>query len=115
MKVEKRFIKGIIDELLANALESGAEKIDISVEQLPDTLRISVSDNGKGMPNELRERVFITLNQERRGEFDHYYGELAGESIVGRGLNIVGMMVDHAEVESAVGEGTTVTVYRKTK
>lgn len=115
MKVEKRFIKGIIDELLANALEAGASKIDISVEQLPEALRIAVSDDGKGMPEQVREKVYTTLNQERRGEFDHYYGELAGESIVGRGLNIVGMMVDYAEVESTQGKGTTVTVYRKNK
>lgn len=114
MKDEKRFIKGIIDELLANALESGAKKIDISVEQLTDALRIAVSDDGKGMSDKQREKVYITLNQERRGEFDHYYGELAGESMVGRGLNIVGMMVDSAEVESAPGQGTKVTVYRKT-
>lgn len=114
MKVEKRFIKGIIDELLANALESGAKKIDISVEQRTEVLKIAVSDDGKGMNEKQREKVYITLNQERRGEFDHYYGELAGESMVGRGLNIVGMMVDSAEVESAPGQGTTVTVFRKT-
>jgi len=114
MKVEKRFIKGIIDELLANAIEAGSKRIDISVEQLNESLKIAVSDDGKGMTEKQRETIYITLNQERRGEFDHYYGELAGESMVGRGLNIVGMMVDSAEVESAPGQGTKVTVFRKT-
>lgn len=113
MKVEKRFIKGIIDELLANALEAGATKIDMSVEQQSDVLKIVMADDGKGMDGRTREKVLITLNQERRSEFDHYYGELAGESFAGRGLNIVGMMVDHAEVESTPGQGSKITVFRK--
>lgn len=109
----KRFVSGVVDELMANALQAGATEVDVKVQRLAQGIRIEVRDNGKGMTPAVLQEVQKTLNRPRRNEYDHYYGELAGETLVGRGLTIVSMLVDDAHVESSLGEGSIIVVFRK--
>lgn len=111
-------IKGIVEELLCASLKRGATKIDIGYEELDHELHISLTDNGKSLqPKELAQ-IRKLLNQPRRMEIENYYGQLAGEWMAGKGLDLVGMMVDRAEVEpgerGAEGqEGLRIVLHRK--
>src|SRR5208283_3943779 len=66
----------------------------------PDALRISVSDNGKGIPQEIRSSIF-----------EPFFTTKEDGHSVGLGLSIVyGIMMRHQgkiEVESEPGRGTT--------
>ncbi len=109
---ERSKIKGIIDELMLNALRAKATHVRIDLEEMDSAIRIAVEDNGIGMCAKKLEQVVMRLSSGRRDELDAYYGELAGESHPSTGLRLVGMMVDKAEVHSEVGKGTRVVVYR---
>jgi len=51
-------LERIVSNLLANAIRHGAPPIRISVEQANGSFCISVEDEGGGVPEELRERLF---------------------------------------------------------
>lgn len=108
----KRRIRGIVDELVKNALNAGARQIKIQIDTPPDFFEIRVEDDGSGMDPKQAEEVRAMLQQPRREELEDYYGGLAGVTGFGSGLSIVGMMVDEAQVESALGRGTRVRVKR---
>jgi signal transduction histidine kinase len=54
-----------------DAIERGAEKwIRIAVTRLPDSIEISVSDSGRGIPENVREKIFqpfFTTKEVGRG------------------------------------------------
>lgn len=105
---ERDKIQDIINELVHNAMRARASKIDVSIEDLEDTLRITVSDNGDGMKPAMVKRLLASLNSGRRDELEM----LAGVDHTRTGLMMVGIMTDKAELESTPGEGTKVIVYR---
>ncbi|MCR3922369.1 MAG: ATP-binding protein [Firmicutes bacterium] len=113
MYKERMHIKGIVIELMNNALKADATDVNISIRKLTDEVEIRVVDNGKGMTHEQNLVVKRKLEQPRRDELEDYYGALAGESMIGTGLGLVGMITDRAEVHTALGEGTTIAVYRR--
>lgn len=94
----------ILGNLIENAFDAlkekeGKKEVFISIEQDDDVLSILVEDNGKGMSEETKQRMF------ERG-FSTNVGE-------GRGIglylihNIVNKCGAHLEVESTVGVGTS--------
>lgn len=115
MTTEKEKLQGIVKELMSNALEAGATDVDVSVKREKDKTVITVRDNGSGMDEKKAEKVRKTLHQIRRDEIENYYGILAGNSMTASGLNLVGMLVDDALVDSHPGEGTVITVIRNHK
>ena len=108
----KRRIRGIVNELVKNALDAEARGIDVQIKNRRDYFEIQVEDDGKGMDPHQVEMVVDLLEQPRREELEDYYGDLVGVSGFGSGLTIVSLMVDEAEVKSAVGRGTTIRVRR---
>lgn len=115
MTTEKEKLLGIVKELTSNALSAGATDVQVSVKMEADKTIITVKDNGCGMDEKKAEKVRKVLHQIRRDEIEDYYGALAGNSMMASGLNLVGMLVDDATVESRPGEGTTITVIRLNK
>lgn len=115
MTTEKEKIQGIVKELVANALDADATDIDVNVKITKEKTVITVKDNGSGMNEKSAERVRRVLHQQRRDEIENYYGILAGNSMTAAGLNLVGMLVDDAIVESRPNEGSTITVIRFNK
>ncbi|WP_321166607.1 sensor histidine kinase [Paenibacillus sp. Soil724D2] len=94
----------ILGNLIENAFDAlkqkeGKKEVFISIEQDDEVLSILVEDNGKGMSEETKQRMF------ERG-----FSTNAGE---GRGIglylihNIVNKCGAHLEVESTVGVGTS--------
>jgi signal transduction histidine kinase/ligand-binding sensor protein len=93
-------------QVLINLLRNAAEAIDkpdgqieVAVEQNDGRAIVRVSDNGKGIPPDERERIF-----------EPFYTTKGAEG-TGLGLDIVRQIVTshggNIEVSSAVGEGTT--------
>lgn len=105
---EREKIQDIINELVHNAMRARATKINIAIEDLEDTLRITVEDNGDGMKPQMVAKLHASLNSGRRDELEM----LAGVDHTRTGLRMVGIMTDEAELESTPGVGTKVVVYR---
>lgn len=113
MRDDYEAILGIIDELLSSAIRTGARRVSIVYEDLGPEIQVEVVDNGPGFDEREKVRIREALNQPRRTEIEEYYGHLAGEWMAGMGLNLVGMMVDRAEIDSKPGQGTRIAVVRK--
>ncbi|NCB38756.1 MAG: ATP-binding protein [Erysipelotrichia bacterium] len=109
----RNHIRGIVDEFVSNSMKAKASKIDVSIEVLDDFVTISAKDNGIGIPPEKLEELEEQLMQPRRHELEEYYGSLAGDSSMGRGLTLVGMITDDASIKSTPGVGTEIKVALK--
>lgn len=112
MRSEKNKIKLIVDELITNSVDADATDVDINVSRTENEIIIKVVDNGVGMSEKDLEDARKLLQQPFRKDLEEYYGQVAGMESSKGGLNIVGMQVNHAEIESIEGEGTTVIVKR---
>jgi len=98
----------VVENLLANALDAMDDRkikgglISLTWERLPAGLRVSVEDDGKGIPSKILKRIFEPF-------FSH--GKAKG---TGLGMATVKKIVtEHGgqvEVISEVGKGTTVTL-----
>lgn len=96
----------VATNLILNAIEATPERggVTISVAEVKDTLRLTVRDQGRGIPPEHLDRVF---------EAD-FTTKLAGETH-GMGLTVVRevthkMFGGTVQVESVVGQGATFSV-----
>lgn len=96
----------VATNLILNAIEATPERgrVSVSLEEVADTLRLTVRDQGRGIPPEDLERVF----QAR------FTTKPAGETH-GMGLTVVQevthkMFGGEVQVESVVGQGTAFTV-----
>jgi signal transduction histidine kinase len=54
----------VFDNLLDNALRHGGEHVEIAVSSTPDWVRVTVSDDGPGIPASIRDRVFERFSRE---------------------------------------------------
>ncbi len=54
----------VFDNLLDNALRHGGEHVELAVEAGPDRVRVTVSDDGPGVPATIRDRVFERFSRE---------------------------------------------------
>ena len=99
-------IQQVIAHLLQNAIaampEGGELRIGLT-DVAGDALKLTVSDSGKGIPTEMRERIF-----------DPFFSTKDGAAGVGLGLSISHSIVEahHGKllVDSAPGRGATFTV-----
>ncbi|MGE5652863.1 MAG: ATP-binding protein [Bacillota bacterium] len=109
---ERYRIMGILDELVKEAMKSGASKIDISLEDQPDEVIIIVKDNGQQMERDKVDEIRRALEQPRHDEIEPYYHELLGQVFHGPGYALLGQMVDSGQVNTSQ-EGTTIIVTRR--
>lgn len=98
-------IRQVLNNLMYNALRHTPEGglVVVQAKQLGDMLEVSVSDTGRGIPNDEIDRVFDRYYMAERGQ-RHDDGS-------GLGLSVVKQLVrSHGgdiQVESVPGEGTT--------
>jgi two-component system OmpR family sensor kinase len=108
---DKNRVHQVVANLLANARTHtpAGTKIDVSIAQSEDGVRISVSDNGPGLSEEDQKRIF-----ERFYRADSSRVRVDGEGS-GLGLSIVdAVMQAHGgsvTVVSEVGKGATFTLF----
>ncbi len=96
-----------INNLIGNAIKFSpmGKKIYVSLEQTAEsTVRISVSDEGIGIPEEIRDQIFEAFTKAKRQG-------TSGEQSFGLGLSITRQIVEehdgHIWLESTEGSGTT--------
>lgn len=58
IKGDESFFKRSVINLIRNAVQAGASSVNISLSQPNDEYEILVSDNGKGIPAENRDKIF---------------------------------------------------------
>ena len=54
----------VLDNLLDNALRHGGEQVEIALEIVAGVVRVAVSDDGPGVPDTIRDRVFERFSRE---------------------------------------------------
>lgn len=99
-------LEQVVTNLLSNALKFGEGRpIELRVERSRDTARLTVTDQGIGIPPDAQARIFERFG---RAVSPHHYGGL------GLGLFIVRAIVEahggRIDVVSAPGRGSTFTV-----
>jgi signal transduction histidine kinase len=106
IRADLELIEQVIINLFQNALEAMQDTIDrklslIAMRKNDEHVEISVSDNGKGISDEVLERIFLP-----------YYSTKANSSGIGLSLSQQIMMLHHAriEVSSMVNKGSTFTL-----
>lgn len=107
-------LKQILINILSNAVkfteQDGKIKFDIiRRSDINNILYISfiITDNGIGMSNEFKDRIFTPFEQQDGGTSRQYGGSGLGMSIV---KNLVTLLNGSINVKSKSGSGTTVTV-----
>lgn len=107
----------LIQQVLFNVLKNsaqmigqdGAERIDacisITLQQEGEQLKLSICDNGPGMPEEVRQRIF-----------EPFFSTKDVGQGVGLGMSVAYFIVNdfhrgHIEVESAPGEGSCFNIW----
>jgi signal transduction histidine kinase len=98
-----------VSNLFYNAIKfthnGGKIRITVSDE---NGLKISVSDNGIGIPKELQSELFVKYSKAKREGTSQESGSGLGLAIVKR---FVELMKGTVSLESEVGKGTTVTLH----
>ena len=101
--VDFRQIVQVIDNLIANALQAMPDggRLELAARQDGETVLLTVSDTGTGMPGELIEKVFDPLVTTKRGG-------------IGLGLTVSKRLAElngaRLEVESEEGKGSCFTI-----
>lgn len=109
MNGARRLLYEVIYNLCDNAIKynNPGGYVKVSIVELSDSVKISVSDNGIGIPQEHQDKIF-----ERFYRVDKSHSKQSGGT--GLGLSIVKHAVQyhHGKVilESEPGQGTTISV-----
>ena len=103
---DERRVRQILFNLLSNAIafSSPGSTIVLAAERRPDAVVLSVIDHGRGIPEEIIDRVFDRFETHSLGS--QHRGAGLGLSIVRSFVELHGGTVSLKSVE---GEGTTVT------
>ncbi|MDQ8054355.1 MAG: HAMP domain-containing sensor histidine kinase [Pedobacter sp.] len=106
LNINREKLWRVIHNLISNALKFSPEKslVVVGLELIPQWAVISIKDEGIGIPEELRDKIFnLTAECKREGT--------AGEKSFGMGLAIAKQMIEAHQgkltFKSEVGKGTT--------
>lgn len=109
VEADERATRQIFFNLFSNAIKysPGDKKLDITCRQDDEFVYIAITDEGEGIPEEIRKNLFMPFQQVDNS----YRGQRQG---TGLGLSMVkGLMDLHGgtvTLDSEVGKGTTVTL-----
>ncbi len=108
IEADKDKINQVIENLISNALKFSPEggEIKVSIEQSKSEVKVSVSDNGMGIPEKDLPHIFEKFYRAENASSEAIGG-------TGLGLAIVKYIVEHhggkLSVESRLGRGSTFT------
>jgi len=108
VKFSKKNLRSILYNLISNAIKysdpSTEGLIQLTSEKVNDQILITVSDNGLGIPEQQKEKVFTM--------FKRYHTHVEGSGV---GLYIVKRIIENAggkiELESEVGKGSVFRIF----
>lgn len=101
----------IIDELIAYFFAQQITDINIDLDYGLSQTEISVQGPCKEEPADL-DQLEDVLNSERQEELEEYYSSLLGENRNYHELNLLGALVDGADI-TFDNQQLSITVYRK--
>lgn len=104
VKQDRTFIRAILHNLIKNAHEASATKIEVTPSSFNGYAKIIISDNGRGIPSEYLEKIFERFFSTK----DKMEGQGIGLSHIKEELHSVGGDI---EVTSIVNKGTVFSVY----
>jgi PAS domain S-box-containing protein len=109
IKGDREQLKRALTNLLSNAVKFNKREGRVKIEVFggDNSIKVSVSDTGIGIPEEHLERIFEKFYRVETGTARKYGGTGLGLAIVKR---IVEAHGGEVEVESEVGKGSTFTV-----
>jgi PAS domain S-box-containing protein len=109
VSVDKDLLRIAINNLLTNAIKYNqpSGRVTLSAEERDDTLRISVTDTGIGIPEDERESIFSKFYRGGSSDVAQRTGHGLGLSLA---RDIVEMHDGELLLESAVGQGSTFTI-----
>lgn len=96
-------MKQVLRNLLSNALKYRKQRVELAVQEGENALRISVADDGEGIPVDFHEKIFecyFQMNMEEQ------------HCVRGHGLGLAGVMIlvedmgGTLKLESDLGKGT---------
>lgn len=103
-------VERVLTQVLDNALKyrdpSRPARVDITAERASDEVVVRIRDNGPGIPEEQRERVFRLFHRLHAQE--NYPGTGTGLAIVQKAMTLMGGSV---RVEEPSGPGTTFALH----
>ena len=104
-----RLLSGILYNLCDNAIKYNKKggKVTLTVEDLPDCVRLTCADTGIGIPAEQKERIFERFYRVNKSRSKEVGGTGLGLSIVKHAARLHGAEI---EVQSVLDKGTTVLV-----
>lgn len=99
----------IFNNILSNAVKFNSDggKVEIEIDGCSENITISISDNGIGIEEQDRERIFEEFYRVRNEATKDIKGSGLGLSIVSK---IVGLYNGQIELESTPGEGSKFTI-----
>lgn len=106
LKIDKARFTQILTNLLSNATKFSPENDEVTViaEQKNDSVKISVKDNGPGIPLNFRDKIFAKFTQADSSDTRQKSGTGLGLSIC---KSFVEKMGGEIGFESEIGQGTT--------
>jgi signal transduction histidine kinase len=106
LKADGKRLRQVLFNLISNAIgfSTPGQTITVSAGRIEEAVRITVADQGRGIPDEVRAKVFDRFESHSLG---------SAHRGVGLGLSIVRSIVElhggRVELDSAPGRGTRVT------
>ncbi|GAB6085398.1 hypothetical protein [Alkaliphilus crotonatoxidans] len=114
MEQDKLKVLKIVNELAIHCMALGASHLEITISNIDNDqekkkacLKCSITHLDQVELEKLKEQLAVS----RQEEFEDYLWGLAGQSLDYRRLNLVGMMIDYADVtyEDSI---LKITIYR---
>lgn len=99
MKYEVHKISKIVEEIIDFYYSHSSKNVDISIKDTSDSFIIEFQSDKIVSTSDKIDKFRELLNVQRQREMEEYYWQLAGNDLEGEEYNLVGMMVDKAEVE----------------
>ena len=97
-KRNTKVVSRIVDELTNHYLDRDASKLEIAVEHLEDKFIMSFKVYDIDYTDDEIEQMSKILNTPRDRSVEAYYWTLLGESSQEEKLNLIGVMIDSAEI-----------------
>lgn len=109
LQADRTHLMSVIYNLLDNALKYSPERPEIQVElqDLGNEIKLSVQDNGLGIPTEYREKIFEKFFRIPTGDRHNVKGHGLGLSYV---ASVVAKHSGAISVSSTEGQGSCFTV-----
>ncbi|UJP64998.1 ATP-binding protein [Mongoliitalea daihaiensis] len=108
-KIDQRYVEMIINNLVGNAIKYSEQGlVSVKVSKQAGNLLIKVEDQGIGMSEEFKSRLFQPFEQESDGYIRQFEGSGLGLAIT---HSLIALMGGSIDLQSKKGVGTMVLVF----